>query len=125
MAQIGLAAVPTYSSGLIRFMEWLFVVGMFCVLPSAAHAYCYEPSTPSSYRRPTRPIEPTTPYCVNIYAKTHTCDSFTISRYNSEVDTYNTLLESYRLERDRYVSSLKQYVDDAVEYARCEIRRLD
>lgn len=78
-----------------------------------AFAYCSEPSAP--YGKPTRPD---TPYCVNTFTNTHTCDDWEIDRYNSEI-------RSFKSDYETYVRRLRDYVDEAVEYAECQVRSLN
>lgn len=78
-----------------------------------AMAYCSQPSAPYS-----RPSAPTVPYCVNTWDNSHTCDDW-------QIDSYNQSLRMYRSEVEDYVRALQRYVDEAVEYAQCEIRELE
>lgn len=78
-----------------------------------ALAFCSEPSPPW-----TKPSPPSTPYCVNTWDNTHTCDDWQIDSYNREVRTY-------RDDVAEYVAALQRYVDDAVDYAKCEINSLE
>ena len=80
-----------------------------------AHSYCFEPSAPSSFSKPTKP---SAPYCVNEYSRTHTCDDWEINSYNNDIEQYNYDVENY-------ISKLNNYVQDAQEYARCEARSLN
>lgn len=82
---------------------------------SSAYAICFEPTPPSRYSKPT---PPTVPFCVNEFARTHTCEAWVINRYNDDVERYYDQV-------DDYVRDLRQYVDDAVAYANCEIRSLE
>lgn len=114
-----------------------FVVGMssgksLCVAVSlmfvgvpAASAFCSSPSAPGSYRKPTSPTEPQTPYCVNKYARTHTCSDWEIDNYNRAIDRYNDELKRYREAVKEYVDDLIEYADEAEEYALCEMNSLD
>ena len=78
-----------------------------------AMAYCYEPSAPYS-----KPYKPSVPYCVNEWAGTHTCDEWEINNYYSQ-------LESYRSDVEYYIRQLNNYIDEAVEYAECEVSNLE
>lgn len=78
-----------------------------------ATAFCSDPSPPWS-----KPSPPTTPYCVNTWDNTHTCNDW-------EIDSYNRQVRAYRDEVEAYVAALQRYVDDAVEYAKCEINSLE
>ena len=95
-----------------KIFIYLFSTFLFT---NIAHAYCSAPSEPGMFSRPTKPP---VPYCVNEYARTHTCDSWEISSYNSS-------LQNYRYEVESYISDLQRYVNDARDYAECEIRNLD
>ena len=90
-----------------------------------AWAYCSDPSPPSRISKPSPPSEPPTPYCVNKYAGTHTCSEWEISNYNRAIDQYNDDLRSYRDDVSRYIKKLTAYVDDAEEYAVCEMKSLE
>ena len=94
-----------------RSSLWPAVV--LAMLANPALAYCSQPSPPYS-----KPSPPTTPYCVNTWDNTHTCDDW-------EIDNYNQAIRSYRREIDSYVAELQGYVDAAVEYAKCEINALE
>lgn len=75
-------------------------------------AFCAEPSPPFS-----KPNKPSTPYCINEWNNTHTCDDWQINSYNNEIEAYNRDVE-------RYIRDLESYVSEAAEYARCEINSL-
>ena len=90
-----------------------------------AFGFCYAPTAPSNWDRPTKPTKPFVPYCVNEWNNTHTCDDWTINSYNSDVDNYNSQLRSYSYDVDEYIRKLQYYVNEASEYANCEIRNLD
>ena len=64
------------------------------------------------------PIKPSTPWCVNEWNNTHTCDDWEIEQYYFD-------LENYQHEADRFVRKLNKYVEDAVEYAECRARELE
>ena len=89
----------------------LFFFLIFCT--SEALAFCIDPSPPFS-----KPAKPITPYCINEFSNTHTCDDYAINSYRNEIDSYNYDVK-------RYVRELQSYVDDANDYANCEIRRLN
>ena len=103
----------------------LGIVVLGLLIPNFAYAYCSEPSVPSSWSKPTKPMKPSVPFCVNEYNNTHTCDDWTINSYNNDVNSYNSQLQSYNYEIDDYVRKLQNYVNDAQDYANCEIRSLD
>ncbi|WP_043888131.1 hypothetical protein [Methylophaga thiooxydans] len=84
----------------------------FLTLSTNSVAFCIEPSAPFS-----KPNKPSTPYCVNEWANTHTCDQWEIDSYNSEVEAYNRDVEMY-------INDLELYVAEASDYARCEIDSL-
>lgn len=86
--------------------------------PASAGVYCSEPRTPTFYER--KPTKPTAPYCVNEYARTHSCSEVEISRYNREIDVYNAQLESYMRRARSYISELNDFLKKAREYAQCE-----
>lgn len=80
--------------------------------PLTADAFCSEPSPPMF-----KPVKPTAPPCVDTYSNTHTCDDFTF-------DSYLSAMRNFELEVNNYVSDLQTYVDEAVDYAECEINDL-
>ena len=95
-----------------KFLSILFL-GLF--VTNVAYSFCSAPSEPGMFSRPTKP---SVPFCVNEFTRTHTCDSW-------EISSYNSALQSYRYEVESYISDLQRYVDDARAYAECEIRNLD
>ena len=77
-------------------------------------AFCSSPSAPYGGA----PSKPSTPYCVNEYANTHTCDEWEINNYISD-------MESYRRDVENYVDELKNYLANARRYVECEINDLN
>lgn len=75
-------------------------------------AFCVEPTPPFS-----KPNKPTTPYCVNEWDNTHTCEQWELDSFNREVEIYNRNVEIY-------INDLESYVSEAADYASCEIRSL-
>tara|TARA_B100000029_G_scaffold190929_1_gene188790 strand:+ start:364 stop:681 length:318 start_codon:yes stop_codon:yes gene_type:complete len=100
---------------IILFMFHTTYVYPFCSSPRA-------PSTPSTYSKPTKPR---TPWCVNEYSNTHTCDDWEIMNYNSDIRRYNREVDDYVRELKSYVDSANRFATNAYEYANCEIRDLD
>lgn len=92
---------------------------------ASAYSYCSAPSAPNNYSKPSLPTEPSTPYCVNKYARTHTCSDWEISNYEREIDQYNDDLQDYQSDVETYINKLVAYAEDAEEYALCEIKSLD
>ena len=89
------------------------------------YGFCYAPTAPSNWDRPTKPTKPMVPFCVNEWNNTHTCDDWTINSYNNDVEYYNSQLQSYSYDVDDYIRKLQYYVDEARDYANCEIRNLN
>ena len=89
---------------------------------SQCYAFCREPSAPSFME--SEPSEPTTPFCVNTYSKTHTCSEWVIDSYNRDVESYNQDIRRYRSAVKTYIDQLNEYLDEAYRYAECEARRL-
>ena len=79
-----------------------------------ARAWCSEPSAFFI----TTPIKPSVPWCVNEWNNTHTCDEWEIQSYYNE-------LENYRREVDIFINDLNNFVDEAVDYAKCRALELD
>lgn len=105
----------------VRVGVSLLVTGIALVFAPASWAYCSEPSPPSRYSKPDKPEPPSRPYC----AATQSCSEWQVRSYNSELEQYRSDLREYESDVEDYVRKLKAYVDDAVEYAKCEIRDLD
>ena len=108
----------------IKFRSFLCALPLVVISNSYSFSgiYCSEPSAPSFYDR--KPTKPSVPFCVNEFMKTHTCDDFTISQYNSEVETYNSRLRSYNSSVEIYIAELNRYVQKARDYAQCEVDNL-
>lgn len=110
--------------GIKMRMILFFVAVSWCISSGSALAFCYQPSAPMSFSKPSKPTEPRTPFCVNQFSGTHSCSAWEIDQYNSEVDNYNRRLASYQRDVEDYIDDLQQYVDEAVAFAQCEIRSL-
>ena len=105
--------------------NFLVVLIIFLIIPAKVFAWCSEPmapSTPSSWSKPTKP---SVPFCVNEWNNTHTCDDWTITSYNNDLQNYSYDVENYQRELQYYVDEVQRFVNDAYEYANCEIRNLD
>ena len=89
------------------------------------YGFCYAPTAPSNWDRPTKPTKPMVPFCVNEWNNTHTCDDWTITSYNNDLQNYRYDVENYQRELQYYVDEAQRFVNDAYEYANCEIRNLD
>ena len=78
-----------------------------------ARAYCLEPQSPDV---PGTFNKPDVPYCLSefSYSGKHSCKSYEIDSYKSEVDEYILKLKNY-------ASEAEDYYNDAVSYAKCEI----
>ena len=108
-----------------RMLKNLFFVVVISVTASNAGAFCYEPSAPDAPSTFMKPDKPMTPFCVNEFTRTHTCDDW-------EINMWRSALQQYQYEVEDYVQKLKIYAEEAsnfasavVEYANCEIRNLD
>ena len=77
-------------------------------------AWCSEPSVSYLYA----PTKPSVPWCVNEWNNTHTCDEWEIDSYYSDIEAYNNDVEDF-------IYQLNNYVDEAVEYARCRMGELE
>ena len=96
------------------------ILAILLFFPGLSYGYWYEPSPPWS-----KPIEPSVPWCVNEWNNTHTCDDWTITSYNNDLQNYRYDIENYQRELQYYVDEAQSFVNDAYEYANCEIRNLD
>ncbi len=97
---------------------------VMCGAPSLSWAYCSEPSAPR-YSGPEKPDEPSAPYCVNEYSRTHTCDDYEIDGYNNDIRQYNDDVEDYKRAVEDFVADLRRYVEEASDYAQCAVRQLE
>ena len=89
-----------------------------------AAAHCSEPTAPDPPASYSKPTKPTVPYCVNEYDRTHTCDDWEISSYNSDLDQYNSDVDDYIRKLKYYLSEVDSYSNEAVSYAKCEANSL-
>jgi len=95
------------------------------ITPTKLLAWCSEPMAPSAPSSWNKPTKPHVPYCVNEWNNTHTCDDWTITSYNNDLQTYNYEIENYQRELQYYVEEAQRFVNEAYDYANCEIRNLD
>jgi hypothetical protein len=90
--------------------------------PASAGLYCTAPLAPSFDGN--KPQAPTVPFCVDKIMKTHTCDEFTIGRYNNDITEYNNALQTYSNSTSQYIDELNEYLKKAKLYAQCEVDSL-
>ena len=105
--------------------NFLVVLIIFLIIPVKVFAWCYELMTPSAPSSWSKPSKPSVPFCVNEWNNTHTCDDWTITSYNNDLQNYRYDVENYQRELQYYVDEAQRFVNDAYEYANCEIRNLD
>ena len=87
---------------------------IFLFTSNTVLAFCVSPSPP--FGGP--PSKPSTPYCVNEYARTHTCDDW-------EINSYQSAMRNYKYEIENYIDKLQNYLRDAQAYVNCQIRNID
>ena len=105
--------------------NFLIVLIIFLIIPVKVFAWCSEPMAPSAPSGWSKPTKPSVPFCVNEWNNTHTCDDWTITSYNNDLQNYRYDIENYQRELQYYVDEAQSFVNDAYEYANCEIRNLD
>lgn len=98
---------------IIDFMKINVLLLILFLYPQILFAYCSEPSTPFG-----RPYKPNTPYCINEFSKTHTCDEWEFNNYVND-------MENYRFEVENYIRELNNYLQDARDFVECEVRALE
>jgi len=98
---------------MIRFFVALVALTLSFHTSSNAFAICSEPSAPDA---PGSYAKPDVPYCLGEYSYSgkHTCESYEIENYKSEVDDYVQKMKNYADEVEAFYS-------DAVSFANCEI----
>ena len=105
--------------------NFLLIIIIFLIIPVKVFAWCSEPMAPSAPSSWNKPTKPSVPFCVNEWNNTHTCDDWTITSYNNDLQNYRYDVENYQRELQYYVDEAQRFVNDAYEYANCEIRNLD
>ena len=105
--------------------NFLVVLIIFLIIPEKVFAWCSEPIAPSAPSSWSKPTKPSVPFCVNEWNNTHTCDDWTITSYNNDLQNYRYDVENYQRELQYYVDEAQRFINDAYEYANCEIRNLD
>ena len=107
-------------------MKKILKIIVFVVLiPTNVFAWCSEPMAPSVPSNWNKPSKRLVPFCVNEWNNTHTCDDWTISSYNSDLDRYRYELEDYQRELQNYVNDAQYFANEALSYENCEIRNLN
>lgn len=89
--------------------------------PVVANAACWQPSPPSQTSKPDKPKPPETPWC----AASRSCSQADVDLYNSRARDYEREMERFQRDAEDYAEKLKAYVDQAVEYAQCEMKSLE
>lgn len=98
------------------------------LMTAPVQAFCYEPSfhesTPSA---PGTFAKPSVPFCLSSYSYTrqHTCSSWELSAYQSDVEQYIRRLNTYIDEASRFARQAIQFAEEAAAYARCEAREVN
>jgi len=82
--------------------------------PIVAQAYCPEPSFP--IYTPNPPSKPDEPYCV-IWKN---CTEWDVRIYKQELESWADDLQRYVNEAQEVA---REYAENALEFARCELRR--
>ena len=91
-----------------------FIIALSYFSPASALTLCIEPLGSFIWT----PTKPAVPWCVNEWNNTHTCADWEIQSYYSD-------LENYQWEVDRFVRKLNDYVESAVEYAKCRAKEVE
>ena len=100
------------------------IIGLF-VISETTHAFCstpYAPDPPSTFMKPTKP---SAPWCVDEYARTHSCDDWEINSYYNDLDSYRNEIENYVRQLKSFVYEAEAFYSEAVAYANCEISSFD
>lgn len=96
------------------------VLVLALALPTVASAFCTAPLAPTPPVTWNKPTKPSVPYCINEYARTHTCSDWEIESYRSDMNRFRNEVSDYIAELQRYISAVNLYADQAVSYAVCE-----
>ncbi len=102
----------------------IFIITIFFSATNV-FGYCSEPIAPEPPGVYTKPTKPLVPFCVNEIMKTHTCDDWEISSYNSELASYRSDIDFYVEKLKNYISEAENFLNETVAYAKCEISTLE
>lgn len=105
--------------------KFLILILTILLFSNSAFAFCMEPLAPDPPNTFNKPEKPFAPYCVNEFTKTHTCNDWEISSYNSELEEYQDDVNYYIQDLKNYIKEAELYYEDVVSYAKCEVRNLD
>jgi len=91
----------------------LVAIGIWLCFGGDAHAWCSEPDPPDV---PSSFSKPNVPYCLQSfsYSRQHSCESYELDNYKSEVSDYVRKLKDF-------ASEAEDFYREAIEYANCEI----
>lgn len=89
--------------------------------PAPAPAACARPEPPAPETRPSRPILPEKPACLDAKGG---CPGWEAYSFNDAVKAYNLRLQAFRPLAEAYVQRLNAYVKASAEYAQCEVKAL-
>jgi len=96
----------------------------FFVFPAETFAFCSSPYAPEPPSTSMRPQKPMVPYCIDTFAKTHTCSDWEINSYNDARRQYKYEIEEYIRKLKNYVREAGEFASETVNYANCEIRNI-
>ena len=82
-------------------------------------AACPVPDFPA-VERPTKPVRPAVPSCVNEARGTHNCGNRALNAYEVANREYQQAFNAYVAQVNSYLQKLQAYTRQAVTYAECE-----
>lgn len=91
------------------------------LLPSLAMAECAKAVPPDPATRPTKPVAPAKPACLDAKGG---CPGWEAYTFNDAVKAYNLQIAAYRPLAEAYVKALNAYVKASGDYAQCEVKSL-
>ena len=117
--------ITRLTMSLNRIIASIVLIVTLLFVTDKAFAFCSAPIAPEPPSTYTKPIKPVTPFCVNEFSNTHTCDDWEITSYNNEISNYRSEVQYYVQKLKNYISEAEYFVTETVDYAKCEIRNLN
>ncbi|GGD41772.1 hypothetical protein GCM10011335_50570 [Aureimonas glaciei] len=101
------------------------VILLTCVVPSAAFCtdtsfYGNAPAAPGALGKPS------VPYCLAgySYSRTHTCETWELESYKSDVETYIRKLRTYAEEAQTFANEAVNFANQAADFASCQAKEV-
>jgi hypothetical protein len=109
-------------TGIVVAAVFLAIGGSVSADNAPVAQICQAPGPPPPQTlRPTHPVKPVQPSCIEAGTMISHCRPAVLNAFNASVEDYNAKLRRYNADAHLYVDQLNHWSQSAVDYANCEI----